>query len=68
MDVLVYESIDKIMLGILENALEDNDIFCRTTGGADVGLGGTQTVRIYVSKDDVPEAKKIIATITGEAS
>ena len=63
--VLIYESNDTSLLGIIEQVLNDNAIPYFITGGANTGLASGHLLKISVPKKYFEEAREIIKQLTG---
>ena len=64
MGAIIYESNDVTFLGIIEQALTDNEIPYTVIGGADTGLASAHLVRISVPMEYIKEAQEIVNQLT----
>lgn len=65
MDVIVFESADRLFLGIIEQALTDNGIPYLVTGAADVGLATVGiTILVKVPEQHAEMARDIVLQLT----
>lgn len=66
MSKTIYESNDMAFIGLLEQALKDNQIPCSVVGATDVGLGGPQVAQIVVSDEYASSALEVVKSLTNE--
>ena len=64
MNTIIYESNDTTFLGIIEQALMDNNIPYSAIG-ADTGLASVHLVRISVPKEYAEDAREIVRQLAG---
>lgn len=61
-DTKIFESMDRLISGMVENALKQEGISFQITGLSDIGLPAS-LIEIFVSKEDADRACDIIAAL-----
>jgi len=64
MNVLVYESTDRMLISVIKEVLDMNAVAYNITGLADTGLTNIHPIKVFVSEKDTEKVLALILEIT----